>query len=394
MNKKKFQIVLILVLFCSCFFLLFAFQTPIVEKQENILHNDYEKIKKKLNQADVKDGYYKIQDQILTGNDKKQKLELKSSGEIYKVKKNKLYGYLIYKDMCYRFDFIGIEMTSKEECQKLSPPKRMEELVTINQKQIKKDDASTGVYKTDEYGSQYYFIGENPDNYILFSDQCFRILSVSKNGSVKIIFENEKNKVTKDCQNVTSNVSGNVGLTAWDYDKKKISNWDFTSLKRLINEWVLFKKVEIGNYQFTLSLDDLEDVFWNIGLVGENETLLQDIEDEMKTKTQQTSKIGLINNSDYLKISCQSSSKNSTSTCSEKNYLYKEKYQWWTIHQGSETEKKAWIVTKDGKLKNQLIPFSHEYYFSGTRPVMYLKKDLYYIGNGSPKKPYQIVEKK
>lgn len=393
-RKKKLTSIYGIMLIILMLLIINYFSKPEEQIYEEILHQDYNKINNLLKDSKIKNGKYLIEDNIIKNDDFSKKVSIQSHGEVYKINKSNLYGYLIYSDKCYRFNQFGDnEVLDSNKCNKLENPKNMLTLISeLNSNDVKKDNEFTGSHITDDYGSQYYFTGSNPDNYIIFSNKCFRIINVTKNGSTKIIFENDLNANTNNCENVAKNDSGNVGLTFWDRDKKVINSWNESSLKRIMDDWVIEEKIDMGSYDFKLDIKYLEDINWNIGLVDDdNENITDIIEDEITLKTKDKSKIGLISVSDYAKISCFSKKSNEQS-CMKDNYLYKEKYNWWTINSGSEDKKTAWIIEKDGMLVNKLIPFSHEYYFGGTRPVVYLKNSIQYIGKGSEKNPYRIVD--
>ena len=89
----------------------------------------------------------------------------------------------------------------------------------------------------DDYGTSYYFRGDVEDNYVTFSNKCWRIVRIQGDGSIKLTLE-----AHSPCsESMTRNLS--IGATAWG-EKKENSNHigDYknstSGMKRLLTSWL------------------------------------------------------------------------------------------------------------------------------------------------------------
>ena len=74
---------------------------------------------------------------------------------------------------------------------------------------LKFDDVNTYMNSTLDYSSKYYFEGADPKNYVIYNNACFRIISVSQNNTVKIIYDGKATDDSK-CVGVSTSTSGNL----------------------------------------------------------------------------------------------------------------------------------------------------------------------------------------
>jgi hypothetical protein len=101
--------------------------------------------------------------------------------------------------------------------------------------------------------------------------------------------------------------------------------------------------------------------------------------------------IGLINVSDYIKASNNSSclsEKDAISDsypCKDNNYLFDSKH-WWTISPYSNASSHIRFIYSNGDIRS-----NRSYFSSDVRPVLYLKSDIRLVGNGTESFPYVIV---
>lgn len=376
-----------------CFvILLFSFELkPERQRREEKLKYEFQKIVKEL--ANVKNGTYKLENRYIIGNDFKKKIDIVGTGNFNKISSTKIYGDLLMNDLCYSVDYFGKKLfKDKDKCLIVDGADIAANKIINNNENYKQELIEDMYNDYHDFSSKYYYVGANPNNYIIFSDQCFRIVNISNNNDLKIIYEGPKNTTENNCRNITSNISGSVGLTTWDRDRNLSGDWiSQSSLRELLKEWENNEIIDTNMVKFSIDMSKVDEAEWNVGsVIEENKTLKEDINNEREQKY--NSKIGLLNVSDYLKVSCNVSAGYSSEKCKKNNYLYKEKYNWWTINNEDDNVKTAWIVMPSGKIENKKISFSKEFYFSGTRPILYLKSNTKIIGQGSEINPYIVLD--
>lgn len=314
------------------------------------------------------------------------------NGNLYQTPTGEIFGVWEYSNFCIVQEFPSEKPVITNECEKITydiAAKHVEK--TSDSKSLINDTEATGKDATMPFSSKKYFVGENPNNYLYYSGSCYRVVNIAQNDTVKVVYEGLANS-DGSCIDVADDNSGMVMLYTWDENKQRFGNFENAStLKGNLDRF--YEEEEINTVAMKQPLDTsvVEMADWYIGKVNENNTtLLEDIQNERSEVSTQTFPFGLLNNSDYLKISCQTSGGKSTTDCSKNNYLYKSKYQWWTINYGE--EKDAWFIHKDGRVMADTIGYSHEYRFSGVRMAFYLKADTLLTGNGTENSPYRIIK--
>lgn len=381
------KIMVLVVIICFAVILIPFNVKPQQQILEENLKRNYQLIVKKLKTLD--NGHYKLEDNYIIGNNK-EKVDINGTGEFIKISDQKIYGNLINDDVCLSVDyFMNVSYKNKSQCLAIDEPEIAHKKLLNNRDNNLVEDQNND---DANFSSKYYYKGKNPNNYIIFSDQCFRIINIANNNDLKIIYEGPKNNVENNCHDISTNVSGSVGLTTWDKNRDQTGDWQTrSSLREIFEDWETNQEIDTKMTRFKLDMSKVDNAIWYIGNIDtKNDKLDEDIDDERQQ--QYNGKIGLVNASDYLKINCNLSANNTDETCKENNYLYKEKYNWWTINNEDDEEKTAWIITSDGTLKNVSIPYSKEFNFSGTRPVLYLKSDIKIVGNGSELNPFVLID--
>lgn len=267
---------------------------------------------------------------------------------------------------------------------------------TALDEELLKEDENTAYNSHLPFASKKYYGGKDPNNYLVFENSCYRILNIANNETIKIIYEGETNKLG-NCYGVIKDNSGFVALLAWHSNKKEKITWKDSYLNYKLQRFAEEEEIDMVNVKVKLDKEKIEDATWYTGEVTRNsDTLKEVVFDERKLSTTEEmnmhrkTKLGLINVSDYLKISCKKGLKNQTDECGQENYLYKPAYDYWTISSINDRTNEAWQVTVSGDLGSLTIPYSREYSYSGIRPVMYIKASVTAIGTGTSYNPYQI----
>jgi hypothetical protein len=345
------------------------------------------------------DSLYMINNNIIERQDLKKQTVVKVSN----IGADYAYGTLLYENGDYQY-MVQIEdycITQESKDSKLNIRKGICHFTNSSTQiaqairkysvatELVTDDVQTGLNQQLPFSSKQYFVGENPDNYIVYADSCYRIMGISQNDTVKIIYEGPINE-KGSCQQVATNVSGYIGLLPWDKDKESNIDWsEPTSLSFEMSDWVEMGQIDMKNFKVMLNKDQLEMADWFVGRVANNDSIEEDIIHERSKKYQ--AMVGLITPSDYNKISCKRSAASNSTNCKEHNYLYKDKYSWWTLNRTTDETKSTWSVNADGKTMSWTVPYSNEYSYKGIRPVFYLKANLEVSGFGTDFAPFIII---
>ena len=252
----------------------------------------------------------------------------------------------------------------------------------------------------------YRYEGKNPNNYIWFNSELWRIIGVfdsvshgqSGKNLVKIIRANS------------------IGGLAWN--KSNTNNWTASSLMNLLNGAYLNAQDGTGNaycYEYSTSVPSncdytniginityrnmIANVKWYLGGYSSlNVTAAAFYGYERGTtvysgnSTQWEGKIGLMYPSDYgysvLASSCARTTNldsYSSSTCAGESWLYGESYEW-TITPVSSRSDYVVFLYNDGPLNNYNPSAGY-----AVRPVLYLDASVYIIdGSGTENNPYII----
>ena len=230
-------------------------------------------------------------------------------------------------------------------------------------------DGSDGLY-VDEYESgKYIYKGTNPNNYITFNNEMWRILSVEADGRIKIV--RDELLPYKVFDSTIPNIS---------------NNWDRPSdIKTYLN----------GEYldSIIVNKEKIVPSTWSIGKVTSgNDDLAGQIASENETQSQEAS-VGLITVSEYLRANTNtelcgnlSLNKSNYSTCKTTNWLFKNNNYYWTISPLSSNSSDVFYVYSDGNLY-----YTYAYDPYAVLPALYLSSDINLSGSGTAGDPYIIV---
>ena len=222
-----------------------------------------------------------------------------------------------------------------------------------------------GLY-ADEYESgRYIYKGANPNNYITFNNETWRILSIEGDGRIKIV----RNELLPSSQ----------------WDSTNSNNWDRPSdIKTYLNSEYL--------NTITVNKEKIEPSTWSIGEVTwYNDDLAKQIEDENGVQSQEAS-VGLITASEYLRANTNKEAcgtfilnNGNFSTCQTTNWLFK-KDLYWTLSPYASNSSHILDVYTDGVLFSH---FAHD--SNGVRPTITLSSDISLSGSGTVEEPYTIM---
>ena len=233
----------------------------------------------------------------------------------------------------------------------------------------------------DPYECRYFFKGGNPNNYITFNNETWRIISVECDGSIKII------KRTKEFDG------------QWDLYYGGSNLWTNADLNKELN--VDYLNTLNQNEQNKIVLHD-----WNIGglpnfNLRDDYTLKQLVDYEKKTTW--NGKIALITVTEYLRTNSDENNCNTVEllnhyynkeTCKNTNWLYYEDIlSWWTLTANLGYDDIVYTIDYDNAIGNSNINTGvvNNYVGLPIFPVVYLSSDIKITsGNGSSSSPYTI----
>ncbi len=268
----------------------------------------------------------------------------------------------------------------------------IENLLATNTKTMANDDPDENVR----------YIGQDPNNYVTFNDELWRIIGVfyvkpSENGDyekrIKII---RKDRLTSQLPWASSNVN----------------NWSNASLQKLLNEGDYWQHT--GDYE-EIGLTDvaknmIETTMWNLGGPSSSVVLAEQFYTVERSEIvyennpkKWIGKVGLMYPSDYGyatggevygRDSCLAKdlygwSEGNFSNCKNNDWLYNANYAQWTLTPRSGYRDISFLVNSSGYGHSNNVNA-----IIGVRPVVYLKSDVKIIHDdnhiGSEKKPYEL----
>jgi len=192
------------------------------------------------------------------------------------------------------------------------------------------------------------YSGANPNNYISFNNELWRIVKINSDGTVKII----RNEALPE--------------RAWDTSGTGV--WDDSSIKNYLNE-VYYNTIKQVMY--------LAEEEWCTGTLGDN-----------ICETKSTFKVGLITANEYVAASANSSCQlSATSTCGTSNYLNMTG-TYYTLTRGSDSSYNQIYRVQNGTLLSGGADSSSEFLI---KPVVNLNASVKITGgNGTAEEPYKI----
>ena len=217
-------------------------------------------------------------------------------------------------------------------------------------------DGSDGLYQDEYESGRYIYKGANPNNYITFNNETWRILSIDSSGRIKIV----------------------------RWDSTMSNQWDRPSeIKTYLN----------GEYleSITVNKEKIVPSTWSIGAVTwDNNDLAGQIASENGTQSQ-SANVGLITVSEYLRANtnkeeCGNFSLNNDnySTCKTTNWLFKGT-GYLTISPFADYSFSVFCVSNDGNLGMSTADDT-----VAVLPAITLSSDINLSGSGTVGDPYRI----
>ena len=227
-----------------------------------------------------------------------------------------------------------------------------------------------GLYKDEYEDGRYFYKGANPNNYIRFNNELWRILSIENDGSMKIINTNGFGY---------SYNSGN-GAMGWD---------EPANLNGYLN-LVYYKNLSESAKKLIISHD------WSIGAIKNDAGLAFQIRDENSNKWNDD--VGVITVSEYIRANSNKSScgtldlmDQNRSICKNSNWLFLPD-SWFINHIGNFVSNYIGYMYYPAYLdSNGAIYGTTEYdYTRAAYPVVYIYVTTNITGTGTQSDPYRV----
>ena len=257
----------------------------------------------------------------------------------------------------------------------------------------------------DENGKRYE--GKNPDNYIWFNDELWRII-----GNIPVCLESGCSTTENRVKIIRNDSIGYIVYNQTDYSSSSTLTWLGSNIQNLLNTCYLGKTSSCDSYCYAFysaptfiakgtcdySSDGIdatnfygkmvEDVYFNVG-AGDStyKTAANYYTLEIATHATSASKIGLMYASDWG-YAIEGFSKvlgkdGSPQNSSDKNWLFSNGFEW-TMSAYSSSN--LLYVAREGFLYGGSASTGRS-----IRPVLYLKSNVYVVsGTGSKVDPYRI----
>lgn len=247
--------------------------------------------------------------------------------------------------------------------------------ITIDELREKKCNAikDDGLYVDTYEGERCIYRGTNPDNYISFNDELWRIIAVENDNTLKIIR------------------NGTIGKIAWDKSNSNVWTRPATLNTYLNNNYY---KTIAEDYKNIINKHDfpIGSVIWS------NDNLAEQITSEKGVLW--NGNIALMSASDYIRANTNTSEcgnfklQYGNADCQATNYIYGitklegDNNAGWTLNLRDTTLNSYYVVLITGcaTTGNQVNMTNVD-----VIPTLYLNSDIKLSGKGTENNPYKIV---
>ena len=269
-------------------------------------------------------------------------------------------------------------------------------------------DSGDGMYFDDTEDGKCIFKGANPNNYIKFNDELWRVISIETDGTIKIIrSETESSKAfdNSGSRDQSSNgtggtycANGTLGCNAWAINNN-FTNGSITG--------TVLKDASINTYlnndyfnKITTNKSNVISHAWNTGSTSAtNDNINTQMSDEKKV--QWNGKVGLITVSEYIRANSNTNqcgtlnlNNNNPNTCISTNWLYNivpETGYMWTITPNINNSTQVFAINKSqnpGRVNYNSASNSSSAYVA---PALYLSESTIITGGtGTREDPFLI----
>ncbi|MCI9233314.1 MAG: prepilin-type N-terminal cleavage/methylation domain-containing protein [Bacilli bacterium] len=229
---------------------------------------------------------------------------------------------------------------------------------------MKESPGRNGIIVTDLDGNKR-FAGSDPNNYISFNGDLFRIIGVF-DGKMKIM---------------QYNFYGSTGKISWNGGN--LNDWNQPGTLNITLNGTYWNSIS-SEYQNAVDQNHI----WNIGGIDNSNMMRSNFYRAENTK-QWTGNVGLMSVADFAYASsyCNDSiNLNSVNNaCTSNNWMLPTNYNQWTITPYTGDQNNVWIFVVNGSFFTAYNSNNAH----GVRPVLFLNQDIRIIGgNGTNSNPY------
>ena len=274
---------------------------------------------------------------------------------------------------------------------------------TIGGQEVEVVESGDGLYEDEYEEGRYVYRGANPNNYIMFNDELWRIIAKETDGTYKILrnellpdrsFDSRGARTTGYCSQGTA---PSIGCNAWSSTVNMVgspaefTNGTYKGSVDKDSEMLTYLNGEYLN-SITTNQDKIVSHTWSIGAVTwNNSDLAGQINGEKAY--QWNGKVGLISHSDYIRANSNQSmcgtakiNYENYDTCRDLDWMYISGPYWWSLSPGADSTYSVFFVVDDGHVIN-----TGAYNSLGVRPAIYLSSDISLSGLGTQESPFTIV---
>ena len=265
-----------------------------------------------------------------------------------------------------------------------------------------------GLYADEYEEGRYVYKGANPNNYITFNNETWRIISVEADGTLKIMRKDNIGNMAWDTDDTTTgrNNANNTycqissgtyyGCNAWS---KVEGTWTNGSKSGTVTQDASLNTYLNNDYYNSLSSEAqalIQTHSWGISAPTYNNTdLAGQIAEENRTTW--SGNIGLMSASDFLRANtnteqCGNYKLNNSNniTCTTTNYIVSSvptSGSLWTISPSEINPDSVCHVYSFGHVNDYLANGSR----NGVLPVLYLTSNIHLDGEGTESNPYRVA---
>ncbi len=274
-----------------------------------------------------------------------------------------------------------------------------------------------GLYVDSTIDGRYIYKGGNPNNYIKLGDDLYRIMSIEKDGTIKVIRQESIGEMGWDpskarystnsedfCSNEFSCKAWGSNVTTLDTTGKKVSQmpWEVNGTLKNLPEKEATLNTYLNNDFYNGLSNDVKSLIvegtWNVGPTAWSQTnLSESIKEESAYKWK--GKVALMNVTDYVKASSNSECASvndyyfrGTSSCKNDsnvhNYLYLNNRPWTLSPDSDSKPHQILAVGTDAALYSRGGNSG-----SAVNPVFYLSSETKLNGEGTETNPYTLPKR-
>ena len=265
-------------------------------------------------------------------------------------------------------------------------------------------ESGDGLYEDEYEEGRYVYRGANPNNYIEFNNELWRIISKEADGTYKILrnetvtsmpFDSARARTTGYCSQGRAPI---LGCNAWSSTANMIgspsefTNGIYTGTVDADSEMLTYLNGEYYNDLNGEAQELIVNNTWNVGGIFGKDNRYGEIELALEEEKayQWNGNVGLINVTDYLNANsnqslCSSGMVFNSNTCVATDWMYIPGTYWWSLSPYYYDSDSVFGVRGDGDLYYDIAGISY-----GVRPAVYLTSSLSLSGSGTQSDPYRI----